>query len=126
MLKRDLTMFSELEMERPDNALYQHIRLNEIDDVWTPGQKAIQINFSLSQTSHITSHDGKNRFVSRPSVRLPEHTTSAVVALTGLGIYEEVIPLADHKISRFMRLSANEICIHEIRPLYSIAIGRPL
>lgn len=124
VLHRDLTMFSEVEMERSSNALYQHIKLNEIDDVWTPGEKAIQINFSLSQTSHITGYDGKNKFVARPSVRLPEPTMA--VTPIGLGVYNEVIPLADTKITRFMKLSDSEICIHNISPLFSVAIGRPL
>lgn len=124
---RDRTMFIEAEKARPDYRLYPHVGLREIHDcrnqIGIRDKKGLQIQFSISQTSLITSYDAKSQFVSYPPSFPLEPT-----AYPGLyqGVYNETLLLNQTGSSRAITLGINTLQITELEAPHYLALGKSI
>ena len=117
---RDRTMFKEVEQQRFDARQYSQIGLIEVGDPWDVGKWAIQVQFTLLQSTFTSNYDGTKTFVSHPS-------TLEEVPLIGntraQGLYNEVGIISTEKNTRFLTLTDTDMRIEERRAPNYAAVG---
>ena len=121
---RDRTMFIEAEKPRPDYRLYPHVGLREIHDGWNQignnDKKGLQIQFSISQTSVITSSDAKTQLVSCPPNIILDPT---VYPGRYQGVYNEALVINRTGGLRSIMLGINSLLITELVAPPFFAVG---
>lgn len=117
---RDRTMFDEIENIRFDARQYSQVGLIEVGDPWDFGKRAIQVQFTLLQSTITSNYDGTKTFVSYSSTfeEVPH-----IGNTTGQGLYNEVGIIRTGERPRFLTVSDEEMCIEEIRAPSYTAVG---